>query len=94
LTATAQDDGRPKPRKVRDIEEVGEIVPAGLTLHWIHYRGPAGVSFAPGSSANGYQRPVTSTTMASFKVPGVYVLRVIASDGAISTYYDVTVTVK
>ena len=94
LTATAQDDGRPKPRRVRDIEDIDTPAPAGLSIHWVHYRGPAGVSFVPGSAASGYQKPVTSTATASFKATGVYVLRAIASDGALSTYYDVTVTVK
>jgi hypothetical protein len=94
LTATAQDDGRPKPRTVRDIEEVGVPAPSGLSVRWVHYRGPAGVSFEPGTAASGYQKPVTSTTTASFKVPGVYVLRAIASDGALTTFHDVTVTVK
>lgn len=94
LTATAQDDGRPKPRTVRDIEDVGAAAPSGLSVRWVHYRGPAGVSFEPGGAASGYQKPVTATTSASFKVPGVYVLRAIASDGALTTFHDVTVTVK
>ena len=93
LTATAQDDGRPKPRVVRDIEDVGTPGPSGLSVRWIQYRGPAGVSVAPGT-ASGYQKPVTSTTTVSFKVPGVYVLRAIANDGALLTFHDVTVTVK
>ena len=94
LTATAQDDGRPKPRVVRDIEDVGAAAPTGLSVRWIQYRGPGWVSFEPGSVASGYQKPVTSTTTASFKVPGVYVLRAIANDGALTTFHDVTVTVK
>ena len=94
LTATAQDDGRPKARTVRDIEDVESAAPSGLSVRWVHYRGPAGVSFGPGKPASGYQKPVTATTTASFKLPGVYVLRAIASDGALTTYYDVTVTVK
>jgi hypothetical protein len=94
LTATAQDDGRPKPRTVRDIEDVGTPAPSGLSVRWIHYRGPAGVRFDPGAAASGYQKPVTCTTTASFQVPGVYVLRAIASDGALTTFHDVTVTVK
>jgi len=94
LTATAQDDGRPKARTVRDIEDVSSAAPSGLSVRWVHYRGPAGVSFAPGSAAGGNQKAVTSTTTASFKVPGVYVLRAIASDGALTTFHDVTVTVK
>ena len=94
LTATAQDDGRPTPRRVRDIEDVDTPAPSGLSVRWIHYRGPAGVSFNPESIARGYQKPVTCTTIASFKVPGVYVLRAIANDGALTTFHDVTVTVK
>jgi hypothetical protein len=94
LTATAQDDGRPKPRTVRDIEDVGTPAPSGLSVRWIHYRGPAGVRFDPGTAASGYQKPVTCTTTASFQLPGVYVLRAIASDGALTTFHDVTVTVK
>lgn len=94
LTATAQDDGRPKPRVARDIEDVGAPAPSGLSVRWIHYRGPAGVSFDPGTVARGYLKSVTCTTTASFKVPGVYVLRAIASDGALTTFHDVSVTVK
>lgn len=94
MTATAEDDGRPKPRTVRDIEDVGAQAPVGLSVRWIQYRGPAGVSFEPGTVASGYQKPITSTTTASFKAPGVYVLRAIASDGALTTSHDVTVTVK
>jgi hypothetical protein len=94
LTATAQDDGRPKPRRVRDIEDVGGPDPLGLSVRWIIYRGPGGVTLSPGTVSSGYQMPVTSVTTASFKVPGIYVLRAIASDGSLSTYRDVSVTVK
>jgi hypothetical protein len=94
LTATAQDDGRPKPRSVRDIEDVGGPAPSGLSVRWVHYRGPAGVRFTPGTAASGYQKPVRCMTTASFEMPGVYVLRAIANDGALTTFYDVTVTVK
>jgi len=94
LTATAQDDGRPKPRRVRDIEDVGGPEPIGLSVRWIFYRGPVGVTLSPGTVSSGYQKPVTSVTTASFKVPGVYVLRAVASDGSLTTFHDVTVTVK
>jgi hypothetical protein len=94
LTATAQDDGRPKPRVVRDIEDVDTPTAAGLSVRWIQYRGPAGVNFEPGGAASGYQKPVTATVTARFKAPGVYVLRAIANDGALITFRDVTVTVK
>lgn len=94
LTATAQDDGRPKPRVVRDIEDVDTPAAVGLSVRWIEYRGPAGVSFEGGGAASGYQKPVTATTRVSFRVPGAYVLRAIANDGALMTFHDVTVTVK
>ena len=94
LTATAQDDGRPKPRRVRDIEDVGGSDPPGLSVRWILYRGPAGVSFDPDTVVSGYLKPITSTTKATFKIPGAYVLRAIASDGSLMTFHDVAVTVK
>ena len=94
LTATAQDDGRPGPRRLRDVEGGNGQSAAGLSVRWIYYRGPGPVSFTPGTVATGYQKPVTSTTKVSFQVPGVYVLRAIASDGSLATFHDVTVTVK
>jgi hypothetical protein len=39
-------------------------------------------------------KPVTSRTEATFTVPGSYWLRAIASDGALETFHDVTVTVN
>jgi hypothetical protein len=65
-----------------------------LAVRWIYYRGPGPVSFGPGIVANGYQEPVTLTTTATFQVPGLYVLRAVASDGSLSTFHDVAVTVK
>ena len=93
LTATAQDDGRPKPRAERTPDE-GEGRPQGLSIRWIQYRGPGPVIFTSPAPATGYGKPVTSTTEASFKVPGVYVLRAIASDGLLEAFHDVTVTVN
>jgi hypothetical protein len=93
LTATAEDDGRPSSLRVRDVED-GNAGAPGLSVRWIYYRGPGQVSFSPGSVASGYQKPVTSTTKATFQVPGVYVLRAIASDGSLATFHDVAVTVK
>jgi hypothetical protein len=94
LTATAQDDGRPKRQRVTlDPEAVGAAA-QGVSVRWIHYRGPAGVRFGPGASASGYDKPVTAATRASFKAPGVYVLRAVASDGSLEAFHDVTVTVK
>jgi len=94
LTATAQDDGRPGPRRLRDVEGGNDLSDAGLSVHWIYYRGPGPVSFTPGTVTTVYQKQVTSTTKVLFQVPGVYVLRAIASDGSLATFHDVTVTVK
>ena len=93
LTATAQDDGRPKPRAQRSPDE-GEGRQQGLSIRWIQYRGPGPVIFSSPAPATGYGKPVISTTAASFKVPGVYVLRAIASDGLLEAFHDVTVTVN
>jgi hypothetical protein len=93
LTATARDDGRPKPRRQRDPDE-GNSPPQGLSVRWIQYRGPGPVTFnsAPASAPNA--QSLTSTTTATFKLPGVYVLRAVASDGLLEASHDVTVTVK
>ncbi len=93
LAATAQDDGRPKPKRQRNTNEGGNAS-QGLSIRWILYRGPGPVTFTPSAPATGYGKPVESKTQASFKVPGVYVLRAVASDGALETFHDVTVTVK
>jgi hypothetical protein len=94
LTATAQDDGRPRSRRVNLDPEGADASAPGLSVRWIHYRGPAGVKFGPGAAASGYEKPVTATTTASFKTPGIYVLRAVASDGSLRASHDVTVTVK
>ena len=93
LTATAQDDGRPKPRAQRNSDE-GDSPHHGLSVRWIQYRGPGPVTFGPESHASGSGKPLTSSTTASFQVPGIYVLRAIASDGALEAFHDITVTVK
>jgi hypothetical protein len=87
LTVTAKDDGRPKPRRNADAAE-------GLRIFWIQYRSPGPVTFDPPEASAKYGKPLTSTTKASFKIPGVYVLRAIASDGSLETPYDITVTVQ
>jgi hypothetical protein len=81
LTATAKDDGLPKPRRQPNS-------PGTLSIRWIQYRGPGPVTFGTPTSGS------TSTTTANFGAPGVYVLRAIASDGALEAFHDVSVTVK
>lgn len=71
LTAMAEDDGRPRPRTAAaDPEAVATGQPQGLSVRWIHYRGPGSVTFSPGAVAAGNRQPVTSPTTASFKTPG------------------------
>jgi hypothetical protein len=76
------------------------ILPAGVTLHpsvaddglpsaqlwttWSKFSGPGTVTFGNASSAN---------TTAQFSVAGTYVLRLTVSDGSLSSFSDLTVTV-
>ena len=109
LTANVVDDGLPKPRPTpvppptnatggpvnfgAQVNSSGGNRPRGLRLTWIEYRGPAKVTFDPVGPV-----PVTSgqalTTAARFAAPGTYVVRAMASDGALSTTRDVTITVS
>jgi hypothetical protein len=97
LTASATDDGLPKPyRKApsnpdRDAEPKR---PRGVQIKWIQYRGPGKVTFDPAASAVVYGQPVDLTSKVSFSTPGTYVLRATAFDGQLYTTRDVTVTVK
>lgn len=59
--------------------------PAALTTAWSKISGPGAVSFANADSLN---------TTASFSQAGTYVLRLTASDSALSTFDEVTVTVN
>jgi hypothetical protein len=93
LTATAQDDGRPRLRRQRSGDET-EASAQGLNIRWIQYRGPRTVTFSPPVRVGGDGKPLTSTTEVSFKVPGIYVLRAIASDGLLDAVHDITVIVK
>src|SRR5207237_1957692 len=96
LSAVAQDDLLPKPRAQRDLAQTSTEA-AGLSVRWIQYRGPGPITFSsPASvaSSTGTRRSVTSTTVASFKVPGIYVVRAVGSDAALDTFHDITVTVK
>jgi len=97
LTALVTDDGLPKPRPapvVRPGAQTNSVVrpKAGLSVSWMEYRGPAKVTFdSKGPTAVNDGKAVTT---AHFPAPGTYVLRALASDGALTTSADVTVTVK
>jgi len=100
LTALVTDDGLPKPRPAPKPRPGGlpgqtntavSARPRGLTVTWLEYRGPAKVLFdTDGPIAVSGGQAVTN---ARFSVPGVYVLRATASDGALSTRADITIKV-
>jgi len=101
LTAMVTDDGLPKPRTPRAAKAgaapaqsngAGARPRGGLTVTWMEYRGPAKVTFEPAgliAVTNGQ-----AVTNVKFTEPGTYVLRATASDSALSTRAEVTVTVK
>ena len=109
LTASANDDGVPKPRRRRPAADPAAAAAAlaaaaanpdapirrteGLRIRWIQYRGPGTVTFDPDNSPGEYGKPLEHTTKVSFSAPGTYVVRVIASDGQIEATHDTTVTV-
>ena len=106
LTASVTDDGLPKPRVVPVTRQssstgafggqinssTGTPRPAGLTVSWIQYGGPAKVTFDGTSPL-----PVTNgqaVTTARFTQPGTYLIIASASDRAMTTRVPVTVTVQ
>ncbi len=96
LTASATDDGLPKPYRRapsnpdRDSEPRR---PRGVQITWIQYRGPGKVTFDPDSSLIIHGQPVELSSKVSFSVSGKYVLRAIAFDGQLYSTRDVTVIV-
>jgi hypothetical protein len=65
--------------------------PRGLSLNLVQYAGPAKATFEQTGIpvVNGL-----ANTVVRFPEPGIYKLRAIANDGALSTTADVVVTVK
>jgi hypothetical protein len=97
LTATATDDGLPKPYRraaSNPDRDAQPKRPIGVQIKWIQYRGPGKVIFSPDSSPVVHGEPITLTSQAKFSAPGTYVLRVTANDGQLFTSRDVTITVK
>jgi hypothetical protein len=95
LTASATDDGLPKPYRRAPSNPDRDSQPRrprGVQIKWIQYRGPGKVTFSPDSSTIVYGQPVTLTSKVSFSAPGTYVLRAIANDGQLYTTQEVTVT--
>jgi hypothetical protein len=96
LSASARDDLLPRARAQRDLAQTNAGA-QGLSVQWIQYRGPGPIIFSSSTNtvtSTAAARSVSSTTVASFKVPGVYVVRAAASDGALEAFHDITVTVK
>jgi len=97
LTATATDDGLPKPYRrapSNPDRDAQPRRPIGVQIKWIQYRGPGKVTFVPDSSPVVHGEPITLKSQATFSAPGTYVLRVTANDGQLFTSRDVTVIVK
>jgi hypothetical protein len=96
LTATATDDGLPKPYRRAPSNPDRDSQPRrprGVDIKWIQYRGPGRVTFDPQASAVVYGQPVTLVSKVSFSAPGTYVLRATANDGQLFTSRDITVNV-
>jgi hypothetical protein len=97
LTASATDDGLPKPYRRSPSNPDRDSQPRrprGVQIKWTQFRGPGKVTFDPDASAVVYGEPVAVTSKVSFEKPGMYVLRVTANDGQLVTSRDVTVTVN
>ncbi len=89
LTVTAIDDGRPKP-----LANAGGRQ-QGVRIRWIVYRGSGKVRFDPDIMAQRvYGKPATLETKVTFSAPGDYRLRAIASDGQVTSPFDVDVKVN
>jgi hypothetical protein len=97
LTASATDDGLPKPYRRAPSNPDRDSQPRrpqGVQIKWAQYRGPGKVQFEPAASPVVQGEPVRLTSQARFSAPGIYVLRVTANDGQLFTSRDVTVTVN
>src|SRR6185295_1641063 len=105
LTAMVTDDGLPKPRvpvqraptatdatRIQAQANSSAVArPRGLGVTWMQLRGPAKVAFEPPgfiAVADG-----KAAVTARFSERGTYMLRATASDGALSSRADVTISV-
>ncbi|HEX7507829.1 MAG TPA: AGE family epimerase/isomerase, partial [Polyangia bacterium] len=67
------------------VTDDGLPTPPALTITWSKTSGPGTATFSPANA---------TTTTVTFSVAGTYVLRLTASDGALSAYDEVQVTVS
>lgn len=96
LTASATDDGLPKPYKRAPSNPDRDSTPPrpqGVQIKWIQYRGAGKATFDPDSSPILHGQPVELSSKVTFSMPGTYVLRATAFDGQLYSTRDVTVTV-
>jgi hypothetical protein len=106
LTASATDDGLPKPppelprpatTTIPVTAGFGGKRARGVSISWIVVRNPATggeATFNPDSSgAPVYGKPVESATSVTFSEPGTYWLRAVASDTSLDATHDIKVTV-
>ena len=106
LTAAVSDDGLPKPRPVAPTKTSAPsdataiqaqanssavARPRGLTVSWMQIRGPARIRFEPAGAQSVVNGKADVT--ARFSQRGTYVVRATASDGALSTKADLTISV-
>lgn len=70
---------------VGSVSDDGLPLPSNLTMTWSKISGPGTVTFTPANAAS---------SVAAFSTNGVYVLRLTASDGALSSNDEVQVTVN
>jgi hypothetical protein len=98
LSGTVSDDWLPKPPKVQSAVATGGRMALplnrGLRVKWLLYRGSGAVTFQPQQAEPVYGAPVTLATKVVFAKPGQYVLRLLAGDGSLESFADVTVDVK
>jgi hypothetical protein len=59
--------------------------PANLTHHWEFVSGPDTVNFEDATDLN---------TQATFSMPGIYILRLVAGDGSLESHDDVKIELK
>jgi hypothetical protein len=96
LTASAIDDGLPKPYRRAPSNPDRDSQPRrprGVQIKWTEYRGPGKVTFSPDSSPVVYGEPVKLASKVTFGAPGTYVLRAIANDGQLYTTSEITIIV-
>lgn len=105
LTATVTDDGLPKQRAPIQRTQTGDATRIqqqtnsvatgqrrGLSVTWMQLRGPAKVAFGATTPTSVTDGKVS--TSARFPLPGTYVVRATANDGALSTKSDLTITIR